>query len=189
MLIYGLCDKSPPLSGRRSPSDPPDWGACVVSAVASVTCRQGCANRILLLHSVTCLLLILFSFPSMPPPTCILSFCPLSLCPHVLVPHSRYTSLSSCFVFFSTFCLEFHKTSLFWNLLLLLSLHSLIFSFFSSSFYTHYPPTPSPSSSSYSLSPLAAPSPFIPHPLSPVTTALLYLLPLFLPLLLFLLLN
>lgn len=42
MLIYGLCDKSPPISGRRPPLDPPVWGTSVDSAVASVTCRQGC---------------------------------------------------------------------------------------------------------------------------------------------------
>lgn len=40
LLIYGLCDKSTSPWGRRSPSDLPDCGACVDSAVASMTCRQ-----------------------------------------------------------------------------------------------------------------------------------------------------
>lgn len=75
---------------------------------------------------------------------------------------------------------NFTKPLSFFNLL-------LIFSSFPSFICIHF--TPTPSSSSYSLPPLAAPSPFIPHPLSPVTTALLYLLLLFFFLLLFLLLN
>lgn len=167
MLIYCLCDKSPALSGRRSPS-----GSSWVRSI----CRFSCGLRDLqagllmqpgasvsievssyslsLISSSTSFFssLLCLTFTFLLPSISSFSF--------LLSLFSAYTFLSSSIYFSSSFCLKYHESFLVDLLLLLLQLILLPLCLVAICLLLFSP-----------LSSLAAPSPIFLYPLSAVTSA------------------